>query len=105
MKTPNAWRVWDAHMGRPMYLIADFNEETGLYTRRLLDRERRLLGVAAVSGYISELREYMVFSRQSAWQQAQRRGYDHIHIGDAVLTKDDVEAGLRQTKRGGKVVA
>ena len=97
----NIWRAWDESEGA-VCLVATYDPDTGLYTRRLNAHDSKLLGEAEVVGKYYALSAFMYKHMSQGYLEAEAV-FGYGTAADAQLTADDREAGFSQTVRGKRV--
>ena len=97
----NIWRAWDESEGA-VCLVATYDPDTGLYTRRLNAHESQLMGEAEAVGKYHEFCAFML-KHMSQGYLAAETVFGYGTAADAQLTADDREAGFSQTVRGKRV--
>ena len=101
-KPVNIWRAWDVGKGESVCLVALFDPDTGVYTRRLNAQERRVLGAETVSGRFHDLGNLTASYMNHAYSQAQNL-YGWGTAADALLSADERASGYAPTVRGKRI--
>ena len=100
----NIWRAWSRARDHVVFLVALYDPDTGIYTRKLNSAERKILQVDTVSGTYDELERFTTLYQGHAQAQAVNlyKGRPSS-VADALLRKDEIAGGFSPTVKGRKV--
>ena len=100
----NIWRAWSRARDHVVFLVALYDPDTGIYTRKLNKVESMLLGVDTFSGTYSQLWKFTTPHYSQAQAQAANlyKGRPSS-VADALLRKEEIAGGFSPTVKGRKV--
>ena len=100
----NIWRAWSRARDQAVYLVALYDPDTGIYTRKLNEAETKILRLETVSGTYNQLWNFTTPHYSQAQAQAANlyKGRPSS-VADALLRKEEIAGGFSPTVKGRKV--